>query len=263
MMNIYETLNIEEDKDNSKKLADLAVGEIKEKLKDQILFLRDNSKDLSIRHHLKEINKDNKDDFLQNLSNKDVIDFNEVILKGDWKTYLDGKNEEKLTKYKKEEVADQNLTTLDKDRERLIPADNFRLSFRAMIDHYAKNLEIEEYEKKKETERQLMKDEFMKKLGDLEKDKPHIVAEIKNIDPDIFRRPDYKVALNLNKDRLGDYEGGLKKYFDLKTSSMVEERSSKKKVEIIMADPRFKYYCALRELLDLAGPCNPEIFLSN
>jgi hypothetical protein len=263
-MNVFEVL--QENKDTTsragKNLADAAVVEAMKKIRDQILFLKENSRDTSIRHHLKEINKDNKDTLLGSIPGEDIIDFNEVILKGNWKEYLERKKEKKLTKYIKEEISDQDLATLQKDSERLSPADNFRLSFRAMIDHYARNLEIEELEKKKQTERQILKENFMSKLDELEKNKPHVVAEIKNINPDIFRRPDYEVALKLDERSLIDYEKGLIKYFDLKTDSKSEEHSPEKKVEVIMADPRFRYYCALRELLEIEGPCNPQIFLN-
>lgn len=262
-MNTFEFL--QENKDatsqTGKNLADAAVAEAMEKIRDQILFLKDNSKDTNIRYHLKEINKENKEDFLKNLSSEDVIDFNEVILKGIWKAYLERKKEEKLTKYEKEKITDQNLTTLDKDRERLIPADNFRLSFRAMIDHYARNLEIEEYEKNKETERQLLQREFTLKLEEFRKNKPHIVAEIRGIDPSIFRKPDYEVALNLSENSLSDYEKGLRKYFDIKLGGKDKEGLIENQIKIIEKDPRFKYYCALKQLVNL-GPCEPHVFIN-
>jgi hypothetical protein len=261
MTNIYEALSLEEDRDKGKKLADIAVEEIKEKLKDQILFLKDNSKDLNIRHHLKEINKENKDLFLQNLSDDDVIDFSEVILKGNWQAYLEKNKNKKLTKYEKEKVADQDLVTLKSDSERLSPADDFRLSFRAMIDHYARNLEIEEYEKKKETERQLLKREFTLKLKEMEKSQPHIAAEIRGIDFGIFRKPDYEVALNLSTSSLSDYEEGLKKYFNIKLGGKYEASPAANKFQLIEKDPRFKYYCALKQLVN-PGPCEPQIFIN-
>jgi hypothetical protein len=262
-MNIFET--IREDKDTragiNKNLADAAVAEAREKIKDQILFLKENSKDLNIRHHLKEVNKDNKDDFLKNLSNKDVIDFNEVILKGNWQEYLEKNKTEKLTKYEKEKVADQNLITPEKDMARRDPAEELKLSFRAMINHYARNLEIEGYEKKKETERQLLRKEFMLKLEELEKSQPHIAAEIKGIDPDIFRKPDYQVVLNLSENSLSDYENGLKKYFNIKLGGKCEENPVESKVQIVEKDPRFRYYCALKQLVN-PGPCEPHIFIN-
>lgn len=248
------------DSQSNKKMADLAIAEIRKKIEDQILFLKDNSKDVNLRHHLSGINKENKELLLKSLFDQDVIDFNEVVLKGSWKKYLEKFKEEKLTKYKKDEIDEPHSATLKKDSELRNPAEEFKLSFRAMIDHYAKNLEIEEYEMRKETERQILKKEFADKLKELEKHKPHIVAEIKGIDFNIFRKPDYEVALNLNEDSLNTYENGLKKYFDIKLSSNTENRSREIKIDMIQNDPRFRYYCALKQIID-PGPCEPHIFI--
>lgn len=264
-MNFFETIREEKDvrAGTSKNLADAAVAEIKERIKDQIIYLKENSKDLNIKHHLKEINKENRDSLFQKLSDEDFIDFNEVILKDNWQAYLEKNKTEKLTKYEKEKVADKTLIAPEKDRERRDPAEEFKLSFRAMIDHYVNNMEMEENEKKRESERKRMYQEFTQKLADLGRNKPHVVAEIQRIDSNMFRRPDYEVVFKLSENALGSYEEGLKKYFDLKTDSRTEKRTPEIKAEIIMKDPRFRYYCALRELLGVEGKCDPQIFINS
>ncbi len=97
---------------------------------------------------------------------------------------------------------------------------------------------------------------------EIEKKKPHIVAIIEGIDPNILRKSDYEVAINLNEDRLQNYEEKLKEYFDLKVDSTVEKRTKESKIEMIKKDPMFRYYCALREALEMKDPCNPEIFIN-
>jgi hypothetical protein len=264
-MNTFETYieKINKDEDVDQKYTDLAIHEIKEKLRDQILFLKKNSKDVSIKDHLACINKENKDSLLESLDDSEMIDFNEVILKGKWKEYLAKKSEDKLTKYEKVKLSDKIFTAADINKEGKSPNDDFKLSFRAMIDHYATNLEIEENLKKKETEREQLKKEFKNRLSEIEKNKPHVVAAIKALDLDIFRKPDYEAIINLDERNLGDYKKGLKKYFDLKTDSTAEKRTLQQKANMIINDPRFRYYCALRELLSLEGLCTPEIFLNN
>lgn len=263
-MNIFEKIREDEDTQagTNKNLADAAVAEAREKIKDQILFLKLSSKDVNIRHHLLPINEENKEKLLDSIPDKDIIDFNEVILKGNWREYLERYKGEKPSKYNKETISEQSLVTKEKDEERLDPAKEFALSFQAMIKHYALNLEFEENEQKKESERKLLQKEFKSKLMELEKKKPHIVAIIEGIDLNILRKSDYEVAINLNEDRLQNYEEKLREYFDLKVDSTVEKRTKESKVEMIKKDPRFRYYCALREALEMKGPCSPEIFIN-
>jgi len=263
-MDIFEQLkNTDPYAQEGKDMADAAVAEIRERIKDQILFLKENSQDPNIKNHLKMVSKENWDILLGSLSNQDIIDFNEVILKRNWKQYLERNKEGMLTKYYQEKFENKSDELLAKDAMMSNPADEFRFSFKAMIKHYARNCEIDEETKKREKERDELKKTFQEKLEDIRGDRPHVVAVIEGLDMDMLRKADYEVIINLDKQHFQGYEEKLKNYFSMKIGSTREARPEDIKAEIIRDDPRFKYYCALRAALGMEGPCNPEIFLSN
>jgi hypothetical protein len=106
-----------------------------------------------------------------------------------------------------------------------------------------------------EKEKEKLKEEARRKLEELKKNNPHVVAHIDNINLDSLRRLDLKVISNIDQINLGDYRNNLKEYFGNKTKGKQEQE-----LKIIKDDPRFDFYCSLKGILNLE-PGKPEEFI--
>lgn len=124
-------------------------------------------------------------------------------------------------------------------------------SFAAML----LNWQIDKAELERAKEKELLKKEAKQKLIDLKNVKPHIVAYVDNINLDLLKRLDLKAIKDLDEQSFISYEKNLREYFKNKTEG---KKEIKKEVE---EDPRYQWYCMLREILDL-GPSRPDIFIN-
>ncbi len=131
-----------------------------------------------------------------------------------------------------------------------VPAGSNEYNFGAMLLTWS----LDRTEEKRVREKELLKKEAEQKLIELKTAKPHIAAYVDNINLDLLKRLDLKVIKDLNEQSFIDYEKNLREYFKNKTEG---KKEIKREVE---KDPRYQWYCMLREVLDL-GPGRPDIFI--
>lgn len=165
---------------------------------------------------------------------------------------LSAKSLDLYRKFKKNKLEKDEL---DKFTSKFLPGDN-EYNFAALLRTWLLEKKGQSVEREKET----LKEEAKQKLLELKNKKPYIAAHLDDIDLDLLRRLDFKIIKNLNQQNFEDYEKNLREYFINKVESNREEKSKEIKISIIKNDPRFRCYCALREMLDLE-PCNPDAFI--
>ncbi len=250
-------INLEKAKtqeDQNKELTDLAVKETMKRIKDQIFKLKENSDDPVIKHHLKNIDEKN----IELIDKDDLITFNEIVVKGKWKERIkEIEKKEKIKKYEGNERDDEEIIKAAR-KSGVIPAEDVRLSFRALIDHYARDCELKEQEKQKAIEKELLKKEAEQTLVELKKDKPYIAAHVEKIDFNALKKSDYRIIIGLNPHNFGDYDGKLREYFKNRISGKSEDEAKSE----IMHNPRYAWYCMVRELMN-QEPINPDQFISS
>jgi len=117
------------------------------------------------------------------------------------------------------------------------------------------NWSLDRTEVKKAEEKERLKEEARKKLEELKGKNPHIVAYVDNINISLLGGLDLKAIKNIEHINVGDYKDNLKEYFGNKTKGKEGQE-----ITIIEEDPRFKFYCSLRGILNL-GPGSPEEFI--
>lgn len=155
-------------------------------------------------------------------------------------------------KYKRNDLKEEEV---DKFTSKFVPGDN-EYNFMALVRTWL----LEKKGIAVGKEKEMLKNEALKKITELKKKKPCIAAYLDSIDLAALRRLDYKIVEDLNPENFGDYESNLREYFSNKIKGKNNADLVETKLTIIENDSRFKYYCALREALDL-GPCNPETFI--
>jgi len=109
-----------------------------------------------------------------------------------------------------------------------------------------------------EKEKARLKEEAKQKLGYLRaknKENPHIMAHVDNINISSLRWLDLNTLKNIEHINVGDYRDNLKEYFGNRTRG-----KQGREFAIIEEDPRFRFYCSLKGILNL-GPGSPEEFI--
>lgn len=155
-------------------------------------------------------------------------------------------------KYKESKLTEEEV----KNFAQKIPKESPDYQFAAMLLNWV----IGKREELSRAEKELLKEEAKSKLEKLKKINPDIEKYLQGINLDDLLKTDYKIITDLNKQNFESYEKLLRAYFWTKVESKVEERSKETKLRMIQNDPRFQYYCLLREAMNLGG-CNPETFL--
>lgn len=163
---------------------------------------------------------------------------------------VDALSDKAIDFYRRFEQGKLNEQELDEFISLYSPGDN-EYNFAALLRNWA--LERKSIEIEKEKER--LKKQAGKKLEEFKKKNPHVAAYVDDKIFNSLRRYDYKATIDLNQNNFRDYESNLREYFKNMTRGKKEDP-----LVIIENDPRFKYYRALKEALDL-GSGNPEEFI--
>ncbi|MFA4818073.1 MAG: hypothetical protein WC608_05160 [Parcubacteria group bacterium] len=149
--------------------------------------------------------------------------------------------------FKKEKLDEKKL---DEYISRFSPGDN-EYNFVALLRNWIQEKKCLDVEKEKRE----LKQKAERKFNELKKRAPHISAYVNDKVFNSLRRFDYRMTVDLNEANFSDYESNLREYFKNKTMGKQDEG-----LAIIEEDPRFKYYCAMKEALGL-GPCQPDVFI--
>jgi hypothetical protein len=111
-----------------------------------------------------------------------------------------------------------------------------------------------------EKEKGRLKEEARQKLDELRRkneQNPHVVSHVDNINISSLRWLDLKTVNNIEHVNMGAYKNNLKEYFGNRIMG-----KQGREVTIIEEDPRFRFYCSLKGILNL-GPGSPDEFLNN